>query len=187
MACQISSLALGFLLLISCVSWSSATDFTVGDSSGWATGVDYTTWASGKSFQAGDTLTFNYGSGAHTVDEVSSSDYSSCSSSNALSTDSSGTTTITLKTTGTHYFICGIPGHCSGGMKLSVTVAAAASPSTPSSPTTPSTTPGTTTPSTPPTATTTPAEKSGSMSIGSVRDLAVIGLGGLVGFVLGVF
>ncbi|KAF3320723.1 blue copper protein-like protein [Carex littledalei] len=179
MACQ-SSLALGLLLLVSCVSWSSATDYTVGDSSGWATGVDYTTWASGKTFNTGDTLTFNYGSGTHTVDEVSSSDYSSCSSSNAVSSDSSGTTTITLKKAGTHYFICSISGHCSNGMKLSVTVAAAASPSTPSSPTTPSpsTSPGTTTPSTTP---------SGSMSIGSVRDLAVIGLGGLMGFVLGVF
>ncbi|KAJ1699703.1 hypothetical protein LUZ63_008215 [Rhynchospora breviuscula] len=133
MACQ-SSLALGFLLLISCVSWSSATDYTVGDSSGWVTGFDYTTWTSGKSFKEGDTLTFNYVSGSHTVDEVSSSDYSSCSTSNALSSDSSGTTKITLKTSGTHYFICGVSGHCSGGMKLSVTVGSSSSSSTPSTP-----------------------------------------------------
>ncbi|KAJ4764837.1 Blue copper protein [Rhynchospora pubera] len=175
MACQ-SSLALGFLLLISCVSWSSATDYTVGDSSGWATGVDYTTWASGKTFKEGDTLTFNYASGSHTVSEVSSSDYSSCSTSNAITSDNSGTIKITLKTSGTHYFICGVPGHCSGGMKLSVdTVGSSSSPSTPS---TPSTTPPS---STTPTSTT---PNSGTMSMVSV---AVHGMSGLAAFVLGLF
>ncbi|ESQ27969.1 hypothetical protein EUTSA_v10019565mg, partial [Eutrema salsugineum] len=64
---------------------------------------------------------FYYGAG-HTVDEVSESDYKGCKLGNAISSDSSGTTTIALKTSGPHYFICGIPGHCTGGMKLSVTV-----------------------------------------------------------------
>lgn len=70
---------------------------------------------------------FNYGAG-HTVDEVSESDYKSCTLGNAISSDSSGTTSIALKTAGSHYFICGIPGHCDGGMKLSIKVGAAASP-----------------------------------------------------------
>jgi plastocyanin len=63
---------------------------------------------------------FNYAGGAPTVDEVSASDYAACSSSKALSSDSTGTTTVTLKTSGKHYFICGVTGHCSGGMKLVV-------------------------------------------------------------------
>lgn len=54
--------------------------------------------------------------------QVSSEDYKSCSTSNAVGSDSSGLTTVSLKTTGTHYFICGIPGHCSGGMKVAVSV-----------------------------------------------------------------
>lgn len=66
---------------------------------------------------------FNYGAG-HTVDEVKESDYKSCTTGNSISTDSSGATTIALKTAGTHYFICAVPGHCSGGMKLAVTVKA---------------------------------------------------------------
>ncbi|CAI9116231.1 OLC1v1017327C1 [Oldenlandia corymbosa var. corymbosa] len=103
---------------------SLATKYTVGDTSGWTTGTDYVTWASGKNFKVGDNLVFNY-AGSHTVDEVSSSDYASCSAANSISTDNSGSTTIPLKTAGTHYFICGTPGHCSGGMKLSVTVAPA--------------------------------------------------------------
>ncbi|XP_054799465.1 blue copper protein-like [Prosopis cineraria] len=109
--------------------------YTVGESSGWMIGADYGTWASGKTFQVGDSLVFNYGAG-HTVDEVKESDYKSCTTGNSLTSDSSGATTITLKTAGSHYFICAIPGHCSGGMKLAVDVKAgkASSPTaTPSS------------------------------------------------------
>ncbi|KAH0911698.1 hypothetical protein HID58_035019 [Brassica napus] len=64
-----------------------------------------------------------YHRAGHTVDEVSENDYKSCTLGNSITSDSSGTTTIDLKTTGPRYFICGIPGHCSTGMKLAVTVA----------------------------------------------------------------
>ncbi|KAK4434225.1 Blue copper protein [Sesamum alatum] len=132
--------------------------YTVGESSGWAMGGDYGSWASDKTFAVGDTLVFNYAPG-HTVDEVSANDYKSCTTGNSLSSDSSGATSITLKSAGSHYFICGVPGHCSGGMKLAVTVAAGASTggSTGASPS------GTTTsPSTPtPTTTTSPATPTG--------------------------
>ncbi|KAJ6335475.1 hypothetical protein OIU78_012164 [Salix suchowensis] len=87
---------------------------TVGGSSGWAIGMDYSTWTSGKTFSVGDSLVFNYG-GGHTVDEVSASDYSTCTTGNAITSDSSGATTVALKTAGTHYFICGVPGHCGAG------------------------------------------------------------------------
>ncbi|KZV31580.1 hypothetical protein F511_13520 [Dorcoceras hygrometricum] len=97
--------------------------YTVGDSSGWSIG-GYGSWASDKSFTVGDTLVFNYAPG-HTVDEVSPNDYQSCTTGNALTTDSSGATSITLRSAGQHYFICGVPGHCSSGMKLSVNVVAA--------------------------------------------------------------
>jgi hypothetical protein len=33
-----------------------AKDYTVGDSSGWAIGMDYSTWTSGKTFSVGDSL-----------------------------------------------------------------------------------------------------------------------------------
>ncbi|XP_060198966.1 blue copper protein-like [Lycium barbarum] len=112
-------------LFVCCVVPSLATVHTVGDSAGWALSGNYATWAKGKTFKVGDSLVFKYPSG-HTVDEVSSSDYESCTSGNSISSDSSGSTTIPLKTAGPHYFICGVTGHCSGGMKLSVTVAAAA-------------------------------------------------------------
>ncbi|KAF4372940.1 hypothetical protein CsatB_008493 [Cannabis sativa] len=119
-----TSLEIGLLIVLviyMVMPISSATVYTVGDTSGWAMGVDYTTWTSDKTFLVGDSLVFNYGS-SHTVDEVSSSDYSSCTVGNAITSDNTGTTTISLKTTGTHYFICGVMGHCGNGMKLAVTV-----------------------------------------------------------------
>lgn len=134
-------------------------DYVVGDSKGWTSGVDYTTWAKDKTFGVGDTLTFQYGS-FHNVDEVSKADYSSCSSSNSIQSYSDQNTKITLSKPGTRYFICGSTGHCSAGMKLAVTVAAAAAadapaPSTPKS--TPKATPKAATPKAAPAADDTPS------------------------------
>ena len=99
---------------------------------------------------------FNYAKGQHTVVEVSAADYLACSAANPLVSDSSGTSTVPLKTAGKHYFICSVTGHCAGGMKLEVTVSGSGSGSssptpTPRTPTTPYTspTPVTTTPTTP--------------------------------------
>ncbi|GMI82816.1 hypothetical protein HRI_001950900 [Hibiscus trionum] len=126
-----SSVGLGMacLLLVSCMAVvpSLAKDYTVGDASGWTTGVDYSTWTSGKTFKVGDSLVFNYPS-SHTVDEVSSSDYSTCTVGNAITTDNSGATTVALKKAGTHYFICGVVGHCANGMKLAVKVESGSAP-----------------------------------------------------------
>ncbi|KAA3453897.1 blue copper protein-like [Gossypium australe] len=117
-----SSVGMVCLLLVSCmVVPSLAKVYTVGDTSGWTTGVDYSTWTKDKTFKVGDSLVFNYPT-SHTVDEVSSSDYSTCTVGNAITTDNSGATTVALKTAGTHYFICGVVGHCANGMKLSVKV-----------------------------------------------------------------
>ncbi|VVA92194.1 unnamed protein product [Arabis nemorensis] len=102
----------------------------------WSLGTDYTPLATGKTFAVGDTIVFNYGAG-HTVDEVSENDYKSCTLGNSITSDSSGTTTIALKTTGPRYFICGIPGHCAGGMKLAIAVASGSSTSVGGGTTTP--------------------------------------------------
>ncbi|CAN1331894.1 Blue copper protein [Linum perenne] len=141
MALPISSSAslIFCLVIIMFVPTTLSTTYTVGDTTGWTMGTDYSTWTSGKTFKVGDSLVFNYPSG-HTVDEVSGSDYNTCTVGNAITTDSSGATTVALKTAGTHYFICGVVGHCGGGMKLSLKVAAAgsAAPTTTTSPASPS-------------------------------------------------
>ncbi|KAL5074913.1 hypothetical protein RYX36_013897 [Vicia faba] len=153
-----------FLAIINMPLPSLATVYTVGDTSGWTIGGDYSTWASDKTFAVGDSLVFNYGASGHTVDEVKESDYKSCTSGNSISTDSSGATTIPLKKAGKHYFICGVPGHCTGGMKLSIKVKAssgssAAPSATPSAKGSPSSddTPAATT--TTPSTTTTPTKQ----------------------------
>ncbi|KAK8964344.1 hypothetical protein KSP40_PGU003033 [Platanthera guangdongensis] len=132
-----------------------ATHYTVGDTQGWTTGVDYDTWASSKSFKVGDTLLFQY-SGLHSVDEVSKSNYDSCSSSNAIATNSDGSTKISLDAAGSRYFICGTPTHCSGGMKLAVATTSASSGAA-NSPATPTPSGGSSN-STPPSDSTTPSD-----------------------------
>ncbi|XP_071711916.1 mavicyanin-like [Rutidosis leptorrhynchoides] len=139
------------MIFLSCSVPCLAKVYTVGDSSGWSLGVDYSTWTSDKTFAVGDTLVFNYGS-SHSVDEVTSSDYGTCNVGNSIASYTSGPTTIALNTTGTHYFVCGVVGHCSGGMKLSVPVTGGggATPATPGTGTSPITKPA----PTPPTSTT---------------------------------
>lgn len=161
-----------FLFFSGTVLSVTASDYTVGGSSGWANGIDYSTWTNGKTFVVGDTLAFNYGAGAHTVNRVSSGDYSACSSSNALSTDSSGQTTVTLSSPGNYYFICGVAGHCANGMKLTVAVTSPSSTAT--SP--PST--GTTTPPTinTPTGTTTTYSAAGGLLSPASASLLMVGL-----------
>ena len=44
------------LLALCMVVPSLATVYTVGDTNGWVTNYDYTTWTSGKTFVAGDSL-----------------------------------------------------------------------------------------------------------------------------------
>ncbi|XP_008798824.2 blue copper protein-like [Phoenix dactylifera] len=134
------------VLLIAAVP-AYASEYTVGDSQGWTSGVDYSTWVSDKTFKVGDTLLFQYGF-LHSVDEVSESDYKACSTSNSMQSFSDQNTKIALSKPGTRYFICGTSGHCSGGMKLAVAVSGSStSPSTPSSPE--GSTPSPLTPSTP--------------------------------------
>ncbi|KAL1805738.1 hypothetical protein ACET3Z_028806 [Daucus carota] len=124
MASSAASLAVFFLILLADAAVPSlGTSNAVGDGLGWALNVDYSSWTYDKTFNVGDNLVFNYGSG-HTVDRVSARDYSSCSVGNPITTSDTGSTTITLDTPGYYYFICGAIGHCSRGMKLAVAVAA---------------------------------------------------------------
>ncbi|VAI88157.1 unnamed protein product [Triticum turgidum subsp. durum] len=47
---------------------------------------------------------------------------STISSSSPVATFPSGNGVIPLAAVGTRYFICGVPGHCAGGMKVQVNV-----------------------------------------------------------------
>ncbi|CAL5381239.1 unnamed protein product [Camellia sinensis] len=113
------------MILVIAAPAAYATQYTVGDASGWAQQVNYITWVSGKTFRVGDTLLFTYVATMHSVDVVSQSDYNSCNTANALTSYTGGNNNVYLTTTGSMYFICPTPGHCQSGMKLAITVAAA--------------------------------------------------------------
>ncbi|KAH0928249.1 hypothetical protein HID58_013976, partial [Brassica napus] len=120
------------LLLLTVVPAVFAVTYRVGDVSGWTSGIDYTTWVTGKTFRVGDTLEFKYGP-SHSVSVVNKAGFDACDSSGATQSFSGGDTKIDLTRVGTIHFICPTPGHCLGGMKLAVPVLAAApSPATPS-------------------------------------------------------
>ncbi|KAI3827383.1 hypothetical protein L1987_01456 [Smallanthus sonchifolius] len=119
------------------------TRHSVGDALGWTIppggAAAYATWASQQTFTVGDTLVFNFTTGLHNVAEVSQSEYDPCTSTNTLSLNPSGPTTVTLTRPGTHYYICTMVSHCQIGQKLTINVspptATAISPqSTPLSP-----------------------------------------------------
>ncbi|KAH0459661.1 hypothetical protein IEQ34_012475 [Dendrobium chrysotoxum] len=131
----------GLLLAVTVAFWagpalSAGMIFTVGDNAGWtiANGPNYTQWASGKTFHVGDTLLFKYNKNFHNVLLVKEPDFNACKNSSAIKEYNTGDDSITITSTGHHYYICGFPGHCQFGQKVDVlAVGSSAAPS--SSPT----------------------------------------------------
>ncbi|CAG7907703.1 unnamed protein product [Brassica rapa] len=99
-----------------------ATDHTIGGPSGWTVGTNLGTWAAGQTFAVGDNLVFAYPSAFHDVVEVTKPEFDSCQAVKPLITFSNGNSIVPLTTPGKRYFICGMPGHCTQGMKLEVNV-----------------------------------------------------------------
>ncbi|KAH7281804.1 hypothetical protein KP509_36G063600 [Ceratopteris richardii] len=121
-----SALAAVMLVLSSCMDQAHAATHRVGGSQGWDLSVDYASWAAGQSFTVGDVLFFPYTKTEHDVVVVDKAGYAACSAEKPIASLNNGNDNITLSAAGTHYYICSVVGHCSGGMKLAVTVAAGA-------------------------------------------------------------
>ncbi|CAL9037137.1 mavicyanin [Musa acuminata AAA Group] len=134
---------------------ANATNFDVS----WDLSTNYTRWVSDKTFRAGDTLTFSYTS-SHDVVEVRSSSYATCNATSPVSKSATGNTLVALGAPGKRYFICGITGHCSRGMKIEIDVVTASSPPPGASPS-PSVSPAAPTPpaSSPPAPSTAPPSR----------------------------
>ncbi|XP_074284479.1 blue copper protein-like [Silene latifolia] len=114
----------------------SAKSVVVGGNTGWTlppSASFYSNWASQQNLLVGDVLVFNFPAGAHTVAEVSKANYDSCTTATTVGpVITTPPANITLTTSGSHYFVCTIPGHCGLNQKLTVSVTAAASAPTPS-------------------------------------------------------
>ncbi|CAN4105903.1 unnamed protein product [Withania somnifera] len=110
------------LIIISVIiSSSSATNYIVGDSSGWDISTDLDSWLVGKRFKIGDVLVFQFSS-FHSVSEVTKENFDGCNTSNVLDSSKNGNTSFPLTKPRDRYFVCGNRLHCLGGMKLHVNV-----------------------------------------------------------------
>ncbi|KAG8374814.1 hypothetical protein BUALT_Bualt10G0034700 [Buddleja alternifolia] len=115
------------IFCIGAIAPALATEYMVGDDSGWKTGYNYTEWVKGKNFYVGDKLTFMYKKDAHNVAKVNGSEFQQClgpSVTNSSNLLTSGNDVITLGTTGKKWYICTFPDHCTQGMKLVISVSA---------------------------------------------------------------
>ncbi|KAL4181677.1 hypothetical protein AMTRI_Chr12g238540 [Amborella trichopoda] len=100
-----------------------AKDHVVGDEKGWTINFDYNSWAEGKEFIVGDTLTFNYPQGVHNVVKVNASGFENCIKEPNNGIMDSGSDEITLASPGNKWYICAFGQHCGvGGQKLKITV-----------------------------------------------------------------
>ncbi|KAB2598460.1 mavicyanin-like [Pyrus ussuriensis x Pyrus communis] len=104
-------LVLGFALT------SSATVYTVGDTSGWDISTDLNSWSNNKTFKVGDALSFQYSS-SNSVSQVTKESFDVCNTTKVIKTYTGGNTTVTLTKPGDWYFVSGSKLYCLGGMKL---------------------------------------------------------------------
>ncbi|KAL3693077.1 hypothetical protein R1sor_006728 [Riccia sorocarpa] len=121
---------------LAAVSNIRAETFNVGGAINWTINpnFNYTVWAKNTSAMVGDSLLFTYNAESHDVKKVTAEQYATCDEKNYLELWNSGADTILLNSSGTWYFLCSKPQHCSLGQKLSIDVAssrskAASSPS----------------------------------------------------------
>ncbi|KAJ6820587.1 putative mavicyanin isoform X1 [Iris pallida] len=120
-----SSLLFFFFLFAARFGSSSAAVYTVGDKQGWTTmgTPNYTAWAE-EVLPCRRHSVFLYNNTFHNVVEVKKSDYDACTVKSAIETHATGKDSITIKTAGTHYYLCGFPGHCAIGQKVAIAASA---------------------------------------------------------------
>ncbi|CAM6085056.1 unnamed protein product [Calypogeia fissa] len=113
---RVAAVLLCVLLMVN--SFAAAAVVNVGGRGGW------TIQRYGRmNLKRGDALVFNYNRNLHNVMQVTKGVFTSCRvTSKPISTFVSGKDLVKFNSPGTYYFICGFPGHCAAGMKVSVTV-----------------------------------------------------------------
>ncbi|XP_058191826.1 basic blue protein-like [Rhododendron vialii] len=96
--------------------------YTVGGAKGWTFGVGRSWPGKKQHFRAGDTLVFKYAAEQHNVLVVNKAGYRSCNAPANAPSYWTGNDNIKL-VKGHNYFMCGFPGHCRAGMRISVIAA----------------------------------------------------------------
>ncbi|XP_059664725.1 early nodulin-like protein 9 [Cornus florida] len=121
---------LGLFSILLLIQKSSAYEFKVGGSNGWAVpsnsnALSYNQWAETSRFQIGDTLLFVYHpENNDSVLHVSEEDYTNCNTATYLQKYSDGHTVFQLNHAGHYYFISGVKDNCLKNQKMVVVVMA---------------------------------------------------------------
>ncbi|KAK7856780.1 uclacyanin 1 [Quercus suber] len=156
--------AMVLLSVMTLIEVSFAVVYTVGESQGWTTHVDYKSWAANKTFHVGDIINFQYNAKDNDVIEVSREDFHACNLRSPLAFFSTGRDMIKMSYPRHYYYVCTSPGHCLDGQKVDIRVLKIpkSTPPTPSPTPNPSTSPSpspsaTPNPSTSPSATPKPS------------------------------
>ncbi|KAI3875804.1 hypothetical protein MKX03_023727 [Papaver bracteatum] len=121
LACKFLLVSL-ILVGLSSISIANASKvYVVGGTKQWGFVGSYNKWCTRRSFFVGDAIVFKYPEGAHNTVRVSKTGYKSCKATDREFAKAmwTGNDKYTLRK-GNNYFICGIPGHCSSGMKVNV-------------------------------------------------------------------
>ncbi|KMZ68427.1 hypothetical protein ZOSMA_23G00820 [Zostera marina] len=116
-----------FLMVIT--PMASASQFTVGGSTGWAvpsdqSGMFYNNWASHLRFSIGDSLLFMCNSEKNSVLQVSKHDYENCHTSSPINSFDGSKVVVTLDHSGPYFFISGDEGNCQKKQAMHVVVLA---------------------------------------------------------------
>ncbi|KAK8962892.1 hypothetical protein KSP40_PGU013071 [Platanthera guangdongensis] len=106
------------IALLQAIMFAGATEFIVGDETGWIVGKNYTKWTENKDFKVGDKLVFQYMAVQHDVFWVGEPEFNSCKTSPYIEHQTSGNDEFLLTTPGRRWYICGKSNHCTSGMKL---------------------------------------------------------------------
>ncbi|XP_044487664.1 mavicyanin-like [Mangifera indica] len=116
--------SMSFLMMIFALGCgvAMAVEYKVGDEAGWTMKADYTQWAAGKKFHIGDILVFEYNKEMHDVRRVGKEGFDKCNPEDIRDQYKTGNDKVELETAGPVFFICGTPGHCEAGQKLSIEV-----------------------------------------------------------------
>ncbi|GAA0165619.1 hypothetical protein LIER_20974 [Lithospermum erythrorhizon] len=110
----------------------SSIEFNVGGKKGWVVPQSkddqhYNDWASENRFKVDDTLNFEFKDDSVLV--VTEEEYEKCISARPMFFSNNGNTVFKLNRPGLFYFISGVSGHCSKGLKMIVKVLDIQSPS----------------------------------------------------------
>ncbi|XP_026432929.1 basic blue protein-like [Papaver somniferum] len=114
-----------FFIVLLLLGRTESKEYIVGDEDEWNSGSNHQRWSQKYNFSIGDVLEFDYVKGQHNVKEVTEITFRTCDteiSGAVLEKYESGHDKVCLTQARNYWFVCDVPGHCTGGMKFGIQV-----------------------------------------------------------------